>query len=113
MSYILLNSTNKPKQTTEKFTLVSDFRFNGNVISYDFKITTLLNKSYFGVNNQAVFKLAERLEISPHQPLNNYPLDKWLTLSSYLNKLAPKNTTIKDKLLLNINFLYLIKSYKG
>jgi hypothetical protein len=40
-------------------------------------------------------------------------LDSDFILYTFLNYNIPTNKSIKDKLLLNLNFLYLIKSYRG
>lgn len=70
------------------------------------------NKMY-GLNNAFLNKFKERLESLDMFNLNKLNPDKWVILLNLLNSIIPKNSSIKDRYLLNIFFLDLIVSYRG
>ena len=93
--------------------ILSDFKFNNLTINYNQKISSFLSNQFFGVNKFFLNKIIERTEISLNFSFNNYDIDRWLILHTFLNSIIPNNKSIKEKLTLNLNFLYLIRSYRG
>jgi len=108
---IYKNKNKSKKQNVT--TILSDFKFNNNTIMYNYKIKNFVSKNFFGMNNHLVSLLEERLEVNKHIQLSKYSIDKWLSLSFCLNNLVPTNKTVKEKLILNLNHLFLIRSYRG
>ncbi len=93
--------------------LLSDFKFNTQTIFYNMHLSQFISKAYYGINKGIVKSIEERSEITKNQNFDNYGIDKWLVLTHYLNTLVPSNNSIKERLILNLNFLFLIKSYRG
>ena len=116
IKFILKKTTHKNelKNILKNTNLVlSEFRFNNVNINYNQKLDSFLSHSFFGINKYFLSKIEERVEISKKIVFNNYGIDKWFSLSLYLSELLPNNKSIKDKLVLNLVFLFLIKTYKG
>lgn len=93
--------------------LLSDCKFNENTILYNHKLSMFLSKNFFGISKHLVNLISIRVEISPLYSFGEYSIDRWLILNAYLANMIPSNKSIKDKLLLNLTFLYLIRSYRG
>jgi ribosomal protein S13 len=93
--------------------ILSDIKFNNLTLTYNQKLNSFIEKHYFGINKYSITKIAERVEINKNYLFDNYNIDRWLILSTFLSKLVPNNKSIKDKIVLNLNFLYLIRSYRG
>lgn len=107
------STTNTKNKIKKSINLSSEIKFNNQSVLYNTNLNSFLSKSFFGVSNNFVNVTSARLEINPKYSFNVYGIDKWLALNYLLNDLVPMNKSIKDKLILNINFLFLIRSYRG
>jgi len=101
------------QENAQHVNLVSDFKFNSQTIQYNTKVESFKKKSFYGLNQYAITNICGRVEITLNKQLSLYSVDRWLVLNKYLNSLVPANTSIKEKLLINLNYLFLIKTYRG
>jgi ribosomal protein S13 len=91
----------------------SNFKFNGILLFYNYNLTLFLTKQHFGINKYFVKQLEQRLEMNKSYPFNSYIASKWPTFYKFISNIIPNTKTIMDKLILNLNFLFLIRSYRG
>lgn len=92
---------------------LNDFKFNNVMVSYDNNLNTFLSKNFFGINNYFIEVISKRVEFNYTNNFNFYKFDRWYVFKTLLSDLIPINKSIIDKTLINLNFLFLIKSYRG
>ena len=91
----------------------STFKFNNTTLFYNYDLNAFLSKKYFGTNLFFIKQLEQRIEISRFYSFKFYKIDKWSILYNFLLNVIPKNKSVKEKLILNLNLLFLIRSYRG
>ncbi len=88
-------------------------KFNNNSLSYESNLKFFLSKNFFGSKYFFISKIESRIEISRFKSFKFYKIDKWLVFSKFINSIVPLNTSIKNKFLINLTFLFLTRTYRG
>ena len=108
-SYQNFTSNNKIDKTQPDNLL----KFNNNSLSYESNLKIFLSKNFFGSKYFFISQIESRIEISRLKSFKFYKIDKWLIFSKYINNIVPLNTSIKNKFLINLTFLFLTRTYRG
>lgn len=100
-------------QNFTKMYLVNSTKFNDSTLYRSDTLLYFLSKHFYGCNNFFIKQLEKRIEISKFFQFNLYNPDRWITMMLFIQKLIPANKSFKDKLVINLNVLYLIRCYRG
>ena len=92
---------------------LNDFKFNNVTICYDECLKNFSSKQFYGVNFYFISVIESRVELNIFSQYNLYKFDRWYVFKSFILDLIPVNKYIFEKVLINLNFLFLIKSYRG
>lgn len=89
------------------------FKLNESLIDEEKSLKEFFLKKNYGLKN-FFFKFSEiRCEFFKDYVFKSYHPLNWNIFLSFSTNLLPLDSTIKDKQLININILFLIRSYKG
>jgi len=114
MHYVLLTSKKSSKNIIPRLGRTpSNFKFNGVLLYYNYSLTLFLTKQHFGISHYFVKQLEGRLEMSKLFSFNSYIVSKWPIFYKLITGVIPNTCTMRGKLILNLNLLFLIRSYRG